>query len=239
MSFIKNGVMKENNSLGIIGGLGPASTLDYYKNIIEKYREITGEYPHILINSVNMDEILNLMELEEYGLLADKLLESIISLKKAGATIGAISSNTPHIIFNQINDKSPIQLISIVESTVEEAINKGYKKVLLTGTIFTMDNDFYKKEFEKRNIQCIIPNDNEKEIIHNIIFPNLENGIVMDEDKIKFIKIVEKIISSEKIDGVVLGCTELPLMIKNGDLSVPILNTTEIHINKIVELIIN
>jgi len=233
--------MKQNEVIGIIGGLGPASTIDYYKKIIEKYKNTIGkdEYPHIIINSVNMTEIVNLVELEEYEILAEKLLENINQLKRAGATIGAISSNTPHIIFDKLKKESSIPLISIVESTVEKTKDKGYKKVLLTGLIFTMGNDFYQKEFEKENIKCITPSREDKQTIHNIIFPNLENGIVINEDKLKFKKIVEKIVSEEDIDGVILGCTELPLIIKDGDLSVPILDTTEIHIDKIVELIAN
>jgi len=232
--------MKQNEVIGIIGGLGPASTVDYYKKIIERYRNITrkDEYPQIIINSVNMTEILNHLELAEYELLTQKLLKNITQLEKAGATIGVISSNTPHIVFNQLKKESPIPLISIVTSTVEKAKDKGYKKLLLTGTIFTMGNDFYLKEFEKENIKCITPNREDKQVIHNIIFPNLENGIVIEEDKSKFKKIVEKIILEENIDGVILGCTELPLMVKKGDLSKPILNTIDIHIDKIVKSII-
>lgn len=233
--------MKQNEVLGMIGGLGPASTVDYYKKIIEKYRNITGkdEYPPIIINSLNMTEILNHIELTEYEILAEKLLENIAQLEKSGATIGVISSNTPHIIFNQLKKESSIPLISIVTSTVEEAKDKGYKRLLLTGTIFTMNNDFYQKEFEKENIKCISPSGEDKQAIHEIIFPNLENGNVIEEDKSKFKKIVEKIIFEEDIDGIILGCTELPLMIKEGDLSKPILDTTEIHIDKILESIIN
>ena len=233
--------MKQKEVIGIIGGLGPASTVDYYEKIIEKYRNLNGkdEYPNIIINSLNMTEIISHIELAEYEILTEKFIENIAKLQKAGATIGAISSNTPHIIFNEINIKSSIPLISIVTSTVKEAKNKGYKRVLLTGTIFTMSNDFYQKEFEKQNIGCIVPNEEDKQIIHNIIFPSLENGIVLEEDKLKFKKIVEKIISEEDIDAVILGCTELPLLIKGNDLSKPILDTTGIHIDRIVNQLLS
>ncbi|RBQ22308.1 Aspartate racemase [Candidatus Methanobinarius endosymbioticus] len=129
--------------------------------------------------------------------LSEKPLKNINQLANDGANIGAISSNTPHVVFEKIEKESKIPLIIITQSTVEKAKNKGYKRVLLTGTIFTMDNDFYQKEFEKENIECITPNNEDKQIIQNIIFPNLENGKVIKKDKLKFINIVEKILSRE------------------------------------------
>ena len=115
---------------------------------------------------------------------------------------------------------------------------KKLKKVLLTGTLFTMNGEFYQRQFEKYNINCIVPNDIEKEIIQNIIFPELENGIINKENKRKFIKICNNKIRTENIDGIILGCTELPLMIKEKDFEICILNTMEIHINAIIKTII-
>jgi aspartate racemase len=126
-------------------------------------------------------------------------------------------------------------IINIVEETCKHVKNKNLKKVLLTGTIFTMEMDFYKKAFEKYNIECIVPNDNEKKIIHNIIFPNLENGIVIEKDKIAFKNLCNKIIMDNNIDGLILGCTELPLIVNESDFNICILDTMDIHIKSILE----
>ena len=115
---------------------------------------------------------------------------------------------------------------------------KKLKKVLLTGTLFTMSSEFYQRQFEKYNINCIVPDDIEKEIIQNIIFPELEDGIINKKSKRKFVEICNTKIGTESIDGIVLGCTELPLLIKEKDFEICILNTMEIHINSIIKAII-
>lgn len=232
--------MTNQKCVGIIGGLGPASTLDYYKGIIKEFKTAKNKevYPPILLNSLNLTEIIGLIESQEYEKLIEKLIIAITQLKNAGADFVAISSNTPHIIFNQLEEKSPLPLISIVEATTSYIKKHGFKKVLLTGTSFTMNNSFYQKTLNKYNIKCITPNEEDKIAIQNIIFPNLENGVIIPEDKEKYLKIVNKIKNEDNIDGLILGCTELPLMIKQEDLAIPIINTTEIHIHRIVKELI-
>ncbi|MDR0232521.1 MAG: amino acid racemase [Dysgonamonadaceae bacterium] len=225
------------NKIGIIGGLGPESTLEYYKRIIYGYRNITGDenYPQLYVNSVNMTEILSYLTNNDYEKLADVLTNEINKLKTIGADYVAIASNTPHVVIDELIKKLTIPLISIVEETCKFAKNNNLKKVLLTGTIFTMSNNFYKKAFDKYNIECIVPEDNEKKIIHNVIFPNLENGIIIEEDKLAFMKVCNNIIKEKNIDGIILGCTELPLMINQDDFDISVLDTMEIHIKSILE----
>lgn len=232
--------MTNQKCVGIIGGLGPASTLDYYKGIIKKFKIAKDKevYPPILLNSLNMTEIIGFIESREYDKLTIKLIEAINQVKNAGADFVAISSNTPHIIFNQLEERSPLPLISIVEATAEYIKEHKFKKVLLTGTSFTMNNSFYQKTLNKYDIKCITPNEEDKIAIQNIIFPNLENGVIIPEDKEIYLKIVNKIKNEDNIDGIILGCTELPLMIKQEDLAIPLINTTEIHIDKIVKELI-
>jgi aspartate racemase len=227
-------------TIGIIGGLGPESTLEYYKGIINGYRRIKGEehYPQIYINSIDMTEMLNYVKNNEYDKLTDMLVANINKLKNIGADVVAIASNTPHIVIDKIMEKISIPIISIVEETCKYAQMKKLKKVLLTGTLFTMNSEFYQDKFKKYNIHCIVPSEAEKEIIQNIIFPDLENGIVNQISKEQYIKISNNIITIENIDGIVLGCTELPLMIKENDFGICVLNTMEIHINSIVKAII-
>lgn len=224
---------------GIIGGIGPASTLDYYNGIINGYRSKTGDhnYPDIVINSVNMTEMLFYVQNKDWDALVAMLVNAINDLAKAGATFAAIASNTPHIVFDRVQKQSSLQLISIVDETCKYAHSKGCKKVVVTGTRFTMSSGLYSEAFKKYNIVAIVPSEDEQATIHNIIFPKLEDGIVMPEDKQKMLGIVSGLITEHHADALVLGCTELPLMIKDGDIDTLILNTTQIHVDSIVNFI--
>jgi len=223
--------------IGIIGGIGPASTVEYYNGIIYGYRKLTNDenYPQLFINSINMTEMLNYVAGKEIDNLIDFLFNEIQKLVKIGADFIAIASNTPHMVIDELTEKTNIPIISIVDETCNYAKNQNLKKVLLTGTLFTMENNFYQKAFQKNNIECIVPNDDQKTIIQNIIFPNLEDGIIIEKDKILFKDLCNKIIIEKNIDGIVLGCTELPLMIKNEDFDIKVIDTMEIHIKSILE----
>lgn len=221
---------------GIIGGIGPESTIDYYRGIISLYRQMTGDenYPRILINSINMTEMLARVSERNYGAVTDMLLGSIEALARAGADFAAIASNTPHIVFGEVSARSPLPLISIVEAAAAKARSLGIRKALLIGTAFTMASSFYRDCFSAHSIPVIVPSAGEQVEIHGIIFPELEEGIVVPEKKARLLGICDRIIAKEEPDGVVLGCTELPLMVKDGDLGVPILNTSRIHVEAIV-----
>ena len=225
--------------IGILGGLSPTSTIEYYRNIINGYRKITndGSYPQLFINSVNMTEMLHYVASNDYEKLIHFLLAGIKELETIGADYIAIASNTPHIVIDDLIEKSAVPLISIVEETCKRAKNEHLKRVLLTGTLFTMNNNFYKKAFDKYNIECITPDESEKEVIHNIIFPNLENGIIFEKDKQVLKELCNKIIRERNVDGIVLGCTELPLILNNDDFDICVLDTMEIHIKSILEKI--
>jgi aspartate racemase len=197
-----------------------------------------NNYPQIYLNSINMTEMLEYVRTKEYEKLINLLILNINKLKSIGADFVAISSNTPHIVIDEVIKKVNVPIINIVEETRKAAQNKRLKKVLLTGTLFTMNSNFFQKEFSQNNIECIVPDDIEKGIIQDIIFPDLENGIINEKDKNTFIKICNKRIIEESIDGIILGCTELPLLIRETDFNIPVLNTMEIHINSIVESII-
>jgi len=226
--------------IGLIGGIGPASTLVYYRDIINGYRKIKNDdnYPQIFINSINMTEMLSYVAAKDINGLVNLLSGEIDKLIKMGADFVALASNTPHLVIDELAAKSAVPLISIVGETCKYAQKKGLKKLLLTGTLFTMQNDFYKKAFDKLNIGCIVPNENEKTLIHNIIFPDLENGIVNEKDKRQFKDICNTIIKRENIDGIILGCTELPLMVNQDDFDIVVIDTMDIHIKSIIEKIV-
>ena len=223
--------------IGLVGGIGPASTVDYYLGLIEKCRAEFGEnvYPEIVIDSVSLTAATDFFAQNDFDGNAKLMLRSLADLKAAGAEIAAITANTEHIVWDRISDKFKLPVVSIVEATADEILRKGYRKVLVLGTIFTMKSGLYEKPLAEHGITPILPTDEEKEKIANLFFPNLENGIVVPEDKVKMLEIVGKIVREKGADAVLLGCTELPLMIKDGDLDVPLLNTTQIHINAIFD----
>ena len=202
--------------IGIIGGIGPASTLDYYTGIIDGYRKKTGSdnYPEIIIYSINMTEMITLIEKDCWGSVTDMLTSTLKRLSNAGADIAVIASNTPHLVFDEISRQSPIPLISIVEETCNFIKAAGYQRVLTIGTLFTMKSGLYTKPLEKCGVLPLLPTEDEQSEIYSLFFPNLENGIVIPEDKEKMLALVNQIIHNQNADSLLLGCTELPLMIK-------------------------
>ena len=223
--------------IGLVGGIGPASTVDYYLGLIEKTRAEFGEnvYPKIVIDSVSLSEATDFFAENNLDGNARLMLESLSNLKAAGAEIAALTANTEHIVWDRMCDKFPLPVVSIVEAAAKEALRNGFKRVLILGTFFTMKSGLYEKPLAERGIMPIVPTDEDKEKIANLFFPNLENGIVVPEDKVKMLELVGRYVREKDADAVLLGCTELPLMIKDGDLDVPLLNTTQIHINAIFD----
>lgn len=221
--------------IGLVGGIGPASTVEYYLGIIEKSRKDYGDnrYPEIVIDSVNMSLHDKALAEKDYDALCNYLLKSLSCLKAAGAEIAAITANAEHIVWDMICNSFPLPVISIVEAVVREIERKKLKRVLVFGTSFTLKSGLYENALKQHGITPIVPTQRDSIIIGNLIYPNLENGIVIPDDKQKLIKMAEKYILEEKADSLLLGCTELTLAISSCDVEVPVLDTTEIHINEI------
>jgi aspartate racemase len=222
--------------LGLVGGIGPESTLDYYKGIIAGYRARTGGvgYPHIIIDSLNLDEMYALADKKQWDVFTERLLTSVKTLAAGGAEFAAMAANTAHIVFDEVQRLSPLPLLSIVEETCKFAQSKGCKRVVVFGTVFTMSSGMYTGAFAKYGIDAFVPTEEEQKAIHGVIFPNLQEGIVLAEEKRMVLGIANSMISQKKADALILGCTELPLIIKQGDLDVLVLDTTQIHIDAIV-----
>jgi aspartate racemase len=226
----------QGKKVGIVGGLGYMSTLEYYRGIMKECQTYTnsGEYPELVIASLNIADVMRMLEKGFYEQVTWYLYRAIQDLRKARADFAVIASNTPHIVFNQLSEISPLPLISIMDVTSQAISRCGYSNVLLTGTAFTMKNRFYKDNLESHGIKCTVPNAEDIETIHNIIFPDLENGIVKPEKKREFITLCEKYVP-KGIQAIILGCTELPLLINDGDMQVPIIDTMKLHISAIVD----
>jgi len=227
--------------VGLIGGIGPASTLDYYSGIINDFRKITkGEnYPEVLILSINMAEMLSHIEKDHWDSVIMQLVQAAERLTIAGAEFIAMASNTPHLVFGEVSRRCPVPMVSIVEETCRYVKSSLYNRPLCIGTLFTMRNRLYSEPLEKVGITSLLPSDEDQKKIHSFIFPNLEMGIVVPGEKEKMIALLKRNIEEQDADSVILGCTELPIMIKQGDLPVPVFNTTEIHIKAIVRRILS
>ena len=219
-------------TLGIIGGLGPESTIDYYQKIIALYGERTGDgsYPEFVITSVNLRKGLDFMAANDLAGMAAYLLEGIGKLARAGADFGLISANTPHIVFEDVASKSPIPLISIVEATCACAKARKLKRLALFGTRYTMQGKFYVNLFSREGIELLVPEPNDQDYIHEKYMNELVPGKFLPETRAGLLAIVDRMKAKSEIDGVILAGTELPLILRDPDHNgIPFLNTTEIH----------
>ena len=224
-------------TLGIVGGLGPESTVDYYQRIIALYRERTGDgsYPEFIINSVDLKTGLDFMEANELTGMADYLLQAIGRLARAGADFGLISANTPHIVFEDVASKSPIPLISIVEATCASAKTQNLKRLALLGTRYTMQASFYPKVFSRESVELLVPPQDDQNYIHNKYFNELVPGKFLPETRAGLLAIVDRMKAKRAIDGVILAGTELPLILRDPDHNgIRFLDTTKIHVEAAV-----
>jgi aspartate racemase len=225
-------------TLGIIGGLGPESTLDYYQRIIALFRERTGDrhYPEFVVVSVDLRKGLDFMDANDLSGMANYLLEGIDKLARAGSDFGIISANTPHIVFDEVASQSPIPLISIVEATRAAAKARELKRLALFGTRYTMQASFYPKVFSREGIELLVPEPNDQNWIHDKYFSELVPGKFLADTRAGLLAIVDRIKAKSDIDGVILAGTELPLILcdphHNG---IPFLDTTKIHVETAVD----
>ncbi|PYJ20493.1 MAG: aspartate racemase [Verrucomicrobia bacterium] len=225
-------------TLGIIGGLGPESTIDYYQKIIALYGERTGDgsYPEFVITSVNLRKGLDFMAANDLAGMAAYLLEGIGKLARAGADFGLISANTPHIVFEDVASKSPIPLISIVEATCACAKARKLKRLALFGTRYTMQGKFYVNLFSREGIELLVPEPNDQDYIHEKYMNELVPGKSLPETRAGLLAIVDRMKAKSEIDGVILAGTELPLILRDPDHNgIPFLNTTKIHVEAAVD----
>jgi aspartate racemase len=228
-------------TIGILGGLGPESTIEYYRGIIRALHSKTpdSDYPQIIIYSANMTELWKIIQTKRFDTLVTWLTEKIKSLHDAGADFAVIASNTPHIVFEEVKSRSPIPMLSIVEETCKKAESLGLKKCGLFGTGFTMQSSFYQDYFSKKGISIVVPENDAQKYLNEKIFSELEEGIIKDQTRNQLLKIVKKMIETQSIDSLLLACTELPLILNKDEYGIPFLSTTAIHIESIVKYCIS
>jgi len=226
--------------LGIIGGLGPESTVDYYQLIVATYRERThGSYPAIIINSIDLNKARDLVTANALAELTEYLVAEVQRLARAGADFGLLAANTPHIVFDDLRRQSPIPLLSIVEATCDAAKALGLKKAGLLGTRFTMQGRFFPDVFSRAAMTLAVPTEDEQTYVHDKYMDELVNGIFLPETREGLLEIIGRLRKRERIDGVILGGTELPLILRDvPGQDIPFLDTTQIHVRSAVAQIL-
>jgi len=224
-------------TVGIIGGIGPESTIEYYRQIIVSYREQKpdGSYPSIILNSVNFKPLLDLILANKWSQVTQHLVGELEKLAKAGADFAVIAANTPHLVFDDIRRQCSIALISIVKATCQEAKALHLKRLGLFGTRFTMQARFYPDLFSREGITLALPDENDQPYIHDKYMNELINGIVLPETRERLLTIVERMKERDDIQGLILGGTELSLILRDATArGIPVLDTTRIHVKAIV-----
>jgi aspartate racemase len=222
--------------LGLIGGTGPESTIEYYRLLVAKCREqADGHGPPVIITSIDLKSMIEWMTTGNLAAVADGLTAEFERLHRAGADIGALTANTAHIVFDEVQQRSPIPLISMIEATRENAQALGLKRVGLFGTRYTMQARFYPDVFASAGIKLILPSGMEQDYIHDVYLGELLKDVFLPESRANLLAIAEEMQRRDNIDGLILGGTELPLLLRaeehNG---MPLLDTTRIHVNKLV-----
>ncbi len=223
-------------TLGVIGGIGPESTIEYYRLLIRAYRARVpdGSQPSILINSIDMKHMLGLIEANEFARVTEYLVGEIQKLASGGAHCGLLAANTPHVVFDEVSRNSPIPLVSIVEATCNAARTLGLRRLGLFGTGFTMRGQFYPSVFSRAEITLVIPSLDEQAYIHDKYMNELVRGIISPVTRQRLLAMVDRLKEEDRIDGLILGGTELTLILGDvTDCGIPVLDTAKIHVQSV------
>jgi aspartate racemase len=221
-------------TLGIIGGTGPESTIEYYRRLIAAHhaRKPEGGTPSVIINSVNNKKLVEWFTANQLAQVVDFLAPEIARLARAGADFALIAANTPHLVFAELQQRSPIPLLSIVEATGDAAAAAELRRLALFGTRFTMQAPLFPESFARRGLEIVVPNDDEQAFIHRKYMGELFVGTIRDETRVALVEIVELMKQRNNIDGLILGGTELSLILRDPTAAgLPVLDTTQIHVD--------
>jgi aspartate racemase len=226
--------------IGLIGGISWVSTADYYSFINKGINKRLGglNFAECIIYSFNYAEIKKNNDAGNWDKTLDMLTNASLGLKSCGAEAIVLCANTMHLIADKLELSIQIPVINIASVTAKEIESQKIKKIGLLGTKFTMEMDFFKSKLNDLNIASVIPDEEDRTFIHNTIFEELGRGLIVEETKKRYICIINKLIK-EGAQGIILGCTEIPLLIKQEDIDVPVFDTTLIHSNAAVEFMLN
>ena len=225
---------------GIVGGLGPGSTVVYYKLLLEAFRSRRpghGDAP-ILIDSLDVQTLFSFVQKNDLAGLARYLVSSVERLARGGATAGIVASNTPHIVFDEIRRLSPIPLVSIVEAAAAAAEERGLRRLGLFGTRFTMEGTFYPAVFGPRGLTLVVPSPDERAVVHGIYVNELLENVFREESRERLLAIAREMRARDGIEAVILGGTELPLLLTDPSYDgLPFFDTARIHVEAFADVL--
>jgi aspartate racemase len=223
--------------IGILGGLTAESTVTYYQHITRTYQQRCGThaYPEIVIYSVSFQQFEDWMEEGEWERIGEALAHGLVRLHQAGADFAVIATNTMHLLFDRLAARSPLPLVSIVDVTARAISAKGMRRVALLGTRFTMEKGFYEERLAALGIATIVPEPDEREDVHRVIMRELGRGVITDESRRRYVEIIDHL-GARGAEGVILGCTEIPLLVRQQDSRLPLFDTTILHAEAALDL---
>ncbi len=216
--------------IGIIGGMSPESTAEYYQYITRTYTERFGDYgyPEILIYSVSFQPYVDWPLQDRWDLVAQGLSEAAQALERAGAELILIATNTMHRVYDQVQASVQTPMLNLLETVADAVCAQGLTTVGLLGTRYTMQGPLYPNALGKRGLNVLVPTDEEQTYINQVIYNELVAGVIREEARRNFIAVINRLVS-RGAQGIILGCTEIPLLVKPSDVSVPLFDTTRIH----------
>jgi len=224
-------------TIGLIGGMTPESTKVYYETLIQGARQPDGDplrNPEIIIFSLNLTELAQIQSTGDRPAVAEYLADLLERLRRAGAKVGAMTANTPHAYLDEIRSKTSLPLVSIVSAARDAAADRGLERALLLGTRTCIEAEMYPREFAEAGIRIVLPGNEDREFLDHTIYNDLAVGRVTPEIRQRYHDICTKHIEKDGIDSVILGCTELPLVISSDDFPIQVLDTTKVHVDAIL-----
>ncbi len=226
--------------IGILGGMSPESTIHYYEQIVHDYIEQYGThgYPEIVIYSVTFEPYIHWQETGDWDVMANDMISACMRLEAAGVDFIVIATNTMHKVQNEVQCKISVPIISMLDVVAENILKMGLNTVALLGTMYTMVDGFYVDGLQKHGLKVIVPEVEDRQIVHDVIFNELIQGDIVPSSKKHYIEIISKL-ERAGAQGVVLGCTEIPMLIQADDVKIPIFDTTVIHAKSALEYALN
>jgi len=219
-----------HQKIGILGGLSPESTVSYYLHITRSYVERFGDYgyPEILIYSVNLENYHRWRSADRWDLITEDLIAVANGLRRAGADFGLIATNTMHKVFEAVQAGVDMPLIHIMDATVAAIVEKGLATVGLLGTRYTMGERFYRQRLEASGLEVLVPAEEDQEIVHRIIVDELVRGQMLEDSRRQYLEVIARL-QGRGAQGIILGCTEIPLLVRQSDCAIPLFDTARLH----------
>ncbi len=225
-----------HKKIGIIGGLSPESTVSYYLHITRRYVERFGDYgyPEMVIYSVSLERYHRWRRENRWDRVAEDLIAAAKGLQRAGADFGLIATNTMHRVFDAVQSGIDFPFINLLDVTAAKAKEMGLKELGLLGTRYTMAEGWYSQRFAQHGLDTIVPQPGDQDVVHRVIVEELVQGRFMERSRAEYVRIMNAL-TVLGAEGIILGCTEIPLLVKQGDAPVPLLDTAVIHADAALE----